>query len=107
MSPELGSALQLAPTGAPLACGLGGVTVALRARAAARADALALRLVRAREASFVDAALRFAIAARDSIGAVREEIARAVRVAAPAIDGVLLYEDDGTALRCTAASGDR
>jgi diguanylate cyclase (GGDEF)-like protein len=107
MSPELGSALHLATTGASLACGLGGVTVALRARAAARADALALRLVRAREASFVDAALRFAIAARDSIGAVREEIARAVRITAPAIDGVLLYEDDGTALRCTAASGDR
>jgi diguanylate cyclase (GGDEF)-like protein len=107
MSPELGAAMHVAATGGSLACGIGGLAAALHARAASRADALALRLLRAREAGFADAALRFAMAARDSTAAVREEIARAVRIAAPAIDGVLLYEDDGAALRCTAASGDR
>jgi diguanylate cyclase (GGDEF)-like protein len=107
MSPVLGAALQLATVAGSLACAIGGVAAALRARAAARADALALRLVRAREAGFADTARRLAVAARESTAAVRDEIGRAARVAAPAIDGVLLYEDEGAALHCTAASGDR
>ena len=90
MSPVLGAALQLATVGGSLACAIGGVAAALRARAAARADALALRLVRAREAGFADTARRLAVAARESTAAVRDEIARAARVAAPAIDGVLV-----------------
>ena len=107
MSPALAAALGLATTGGSLACGIAGAVVALRARGAARADALALRLVRAREAGFADAARRLALAARDSSDAVRGEIARAVRLAAPAVDGVLFYEDDGSELRCTAAFGGR
>jgi len=106
MSPTLEGAL-LAITGAALACALAGVAIAVRARAALRAGMLTLRLARAREAGFADAGRRLALAARDSSAAVREEIVRAARAVAPAIDGVLLYEDDGEMLRCTAASGER
>ena len=81
--------------------------VALRARAATRAGRIALRLATAREATFVDVACRLANAARASSGAVREEIARAVRAIAPAIDGVLLFEEHEGSLRCTAAYGER
>jgi diguanylate cyclase (GGDEF)-like protein len=78
-----------------------------RSRAAARADRLALRLARASESAFVDAARRLASAARDSVDAVRDEIARAARVAAPAVDGILVYEQHDAALRCVVAFGDR
>jgi diguanylate cyclase (GGDEF)-like protein len=81
--------------------------LASRSRAAARADRLALRLARASEAAFVDAARRLAIAARESVNAVRDEIARAARVAAPAVDGILIYEQLDDALRCVVAFGDR
>ena len=81
--------------------------VASRSRAAARADRFALRLARAGEAGFVDAARRLAGAARGSVDAVRDEIVRAARVAAPAVDGVLVYEQDDAGLRCVVASGDR
>ena len=92
---------------ASLACGGGSAVITSRTRAAARADRLALRLARAREAAFVDAARRLASAARESVDAVRDELARAARVAAPAVDGVLVYEQHDAALRCTVAFGDR
>src|ERR1700681_5013416 len=85
----------------------GAAVMVSRSRAAARADRLALRLARASEAAFVDAARRLAIAARDSADAVRDEIVRAARVAAPAIDGVLVYEQHDGALRCIVAFGER
>ena len=107
MSPALGAVLPFAAAGGALACGIGGIVFTLRARAAARADALALRLVRGREAGVADAGRRLALAARDSAAAVRDEIARTARVLAPAVDGVLLYEDDGEMLRCTSATGER
>ena len=90
-----------------LGIGAAGAILASRTRAAARADRLALRLARAREAAFVDAARRLAGAARESADAVREEIARAARVAAPAVDGVLVYEQYDGALRCIVVFGDR
>ncbi|HEV2642050.1 MAG TPA: GGDEF domain-containing protein [Candidatus Elarobacter sp.] len=99
--------LELGIVAGSLSTASGAAVVASRARAAARADRLALRLARAREAAFVDAARRLAGAARDSVDAVRDEIARAARVAAPAIDGVLMYEQHDAALRCIAAFGDR
>ena len=89
--------------GAPAA----SAVFALRARAATRAGRVALRLATAREAAFVDAACRLANAARASAAAVREEIARAVRAIAPAIDGVLLFEEHEGSLRCSAAYGER
>ena len=99
--------LQVGIVAASLVCGGGSAVVASRSRAAARADRLALRLARAREAAFVDAARRLASAARESADAVRTEIARSARVAAPAVDGVLVYEQHDASLCCIAAFGDR
>ena len=73
-----------------------------RARTGSRCGWRALR-----EAAFVDAARRLASAARESVDAVRDELARAARVAAPAVDGVLVYEQRDAELRCVAAFGDR
>ena len=103
----LAALLEAGVVAASLACGGTGAVVASRVRAAARADRLALRLAHAREAAFVDAARRLASAARESADAVREELARAARVAAPAVDGVLVYEQRDTELRCIVAFGDR
>jgi len=107
MPVTLAALLEVAVVAGSLACGVGSAVVASRTRAAARADRLALRLARARESSFVDAARRLASAARESVGAVRDELVRAARVAAPAVDGVLVYEQCDAALRCVVAFGDR
>ena len=107
MPVTLAALLEVGIVAASLACGGGSAVVASRTRAAARADRLALRLARAREAAFVDAARRLASAARESADAVREELVRAARVAAPAVDGVLVYEQHDAALGCIVASGDR
>ena len=90
-----------------LACACGAALTASRTRAESRADRIALRLARAREAAFVDAARRLAGAARESVDAVRNELARAARGAAPGVDGVLVYEQHDAVLRCIAAFGDR
>jgi diguanylate cyclase (GGDEF)-like protein len=107
MPVTLAAMFEVGVVAASLACGGGSAVVASRVRAAARADRLALRLARAREAEFVDAARRLASAARESVDAVREELARAARVAATAVDGVLVYEQHDAALRCVVAFGDR
>jgi len=99
--------LELGMVAGSLSVAGGAAVMVSRSRAAARADRLALRLARASEAAFVDAARRLAIAARDSADAVRDEIVRAARVAAPAIDGVLVYEQHDGALRCIVAFGER
>jgi diguanylate cyclase (GGDEF)-like protein len=98
---------ELAIVGGSLACGAGGAIIALRARAAARADRLALRLRRAHEESFIEAARRLGEAGRAGAGAVRDEIARAARALAPQLDAVLLYEEHEGVLRCVYASGER
>jgi diguanylate cyclase (GGDEF)-like protein len=103
----LAALLEVGFVAASLAFGSAAAVVASRSRAAARADRLALRLARAREAAFVDAARRLASAARDSVDAVRDEIARAARVAAPAIDGILVYERHDGMLHCVSAFGER
>ncbi|GAC1407028.1 MAG: hypothetical protein NVSMB64_13390 [Candidatus Velthaea sp.] len=90
-----------------LCCGVFGVLAALRTRAVARADALALRLARAREIAFVEAARRLADAAAESLDAVRHEIGRAVRTIAPGIDAVLFFEERDAKLVCVAAAGER
>lgn len=101
------AALELAIVSGALACGACGTIVALRTRAAAHADRLALRLAHAREGAFVEVARRLASAARDSVEAVRDEIAYAARVTAPQIDTVLLYEEHDGALVCVYAAGER
>jgi diguanylate cyclase (GGDEF)-like protein len=102
-----GAILELAIVTGSLAGGTLAAIAALRTRAAARADRLALRLACEREAAFVEASRRLAVAARASVAAVREEFARAARIVAPAVDGVLIYERDGDALTCVYAGGAR
>jgi diguanylate cyclase (GGDEF)-like protein len=101
------AARELAPVVAAWGCAAAAACVTARSRVRARADRLALRCAREREVAFVDIARRLAGAARDSVDAVRDEIARAARVVAPAIDGVLLYEEHEGTLRCAAAFGAR
>ena len=103
----IAAALELALVASSLSIAIAAAGLSARSRADAHADRLALRLARANEAAFVDAARRLASAARGSVDAVRDEIARAARVAAPAIDGILVYEQRDTALCCVAAFGDR
>jgi diguanylate cyclase (GGDEF)-like protein len=102
-----GAILELAIVTGSLAGGTLATIAALRTRAAARADRLALRLAREREAAFVESSRRLAVAARASVAAVRDEIGRAARVVAPAIDGVLVYERRDDALVCVHADGQR
>jgi diguanylate cyclase (GGDEF)-like protein len=92
---------------ASLACSVACALAALRSGAAARASELALREARADGVAFAGTARRLAGAARESVHAVREEIARAVRTLAPAVDGVLLYEEYDCELICVAAFGAR
>jgi diguanylate cyclase (GGDEF)-like protein len=84
-----------------------GTLVAFRSRARVRAARLALRLALEREAAFIAAARRLADAARISIEAVREEIDRAVRSIAPAIEVVLFFEESDAQLLCVTAYGER
>jgi diguanylate cyclase (GGDEF)-like protein len=91
---------------AAVVCGI-SVIIAWRARSAARADRLALRLAREREAAFIECARALAHAAAVSIDAVREEVDRAVRAIAPQIDTVALFEEDAAQLRCVRATGAR
>jgi diguanylate cyclase (GGDEF)-like protein len=101
------AAFELAFVAGSCGFGIAGVLVALRTRAAARADRLALRLAREREAGFVEASRRLADAARGCVEDVQAEIARAARHLAPAIDAVLLFEERDGALTCVFAAGER
>ncbi|MEA2688385.1 MAG: hypothetical protein QOD51_992, partial [Candidatus Eremiobacteraeota bacterium] len=101
------AALDIALVAVSLASAAAGTTAALRWRAAARASERARRASRAEGVAFANAIRRLAGAARDSVRAVREEIASAVRVLAPAVDGVLLYEQHDGALLCVGAFGAR
>lgn len=69
--------------------------------------ASAPRAVRDHESALLAAARRLATAARESVDAVRGEIALAARLLVPAIDGVLIYEEQAEALHCVAAFGER
>jgi diguanylate cyclase (GGDEF)-like protein len=101
------AARDFAPVAAAWGCAAAAVVITARTRARARADRLALRSAREREVAFVEIARRLAGAARDSVDAVRDEIARGARAVAPAIDGVLLYDEHEGSLRCSAAFGNR
>jgi diguanylate cyclase (GGDEF)-like protein len=101
------AARELVPVAAAWGCAAAAAFVTARTRARARADRMALRSARERAAAVVDVARRLAGAARESVDAVRDEIARAARVVAPAVDGVLLYDEHEGSLRCSAAFGSR
>lgn len=84
----------------------GGVIIAT-ARRRPHAERDALVRARAREAQFAEATRALALAARESVSAVRQVIADAVRATAPEADGVLLYEERDGALTCVTAFGER
>jgi diguanylate cyclase (GGDEF)-like protein len=93
-----------------LAAGMGGlvaIAALLRARADLRAERLALRLVREREATMLAAAHGFTAAAAGAPADVRAAIDRAIRALAPAIDAVAIFEERDGALCCIAATGPR
>jgi len=99
--PELlvaGGALALA-----VVAGLGW----LRARTRLRYERLAARLGAERQAAFVEAVRRLGLAARTSVAAVREELDRGIRSVAPAVDCILIFDEEDGALTCSAASGAR
>jgi diguanylate cyclase (GGDEF)-like protein len=85
---------------------IGGVIIAT-GRPRPHAEQEALLRARAREAQFAGAARAMAHAARESVAAVRQAVADAVRAAVPEADGVLLYEERDGALACVAAFGER
>jgi diguanylate cyclase (GGDEF)-like protein len=89
------------------ACALGVLVVAERLRAQLRIERLASRLARERDAALIESMRRLGSAALRSCDEVRAEIDAAVRRIAPAVDAVLLFDDDGAELACTFASGER
>jgi diguanylate cyclase (GGDEF)-like protein len=99
--------LEIIMVAGALAVGVTGLAVAVRTRAAARADRLALRLAAEREVAFVEAARRLADAAATSIESVRAEMDRAIRIIAPGTDAVLFFEEREAQLVCVAAGGER
>jgi len=101
------AARALAPVAAAWLCAGIAACMTARTRQNAREDRDALAAGRAREAALADIARRLAGAARESVDAVRDEIARGVGLVAPAADGVLLFEEHDGALRCSAAFGSR
>jgi diguanylate cyclase (GGDEF)-like protein len=107
MPGTLAGIVELGVVAGSLASASAAVVVMQRTRAAVRADRIALRLARTRDAAFVDAARRLAAAARGSVEAVRDEIARAAPAIAPRLDGVLFYEEHDGGLRCVVATGER
>ncbi len=84
-----------------------GAFAASRARAALRAQRLALERLRTSGAVQIEAARRIAEAARASVDAVRDELARGAAALAPAVDTVLIYEERDGELRCVFACGER
>ena len=89
------------------AFGITGWIIAARRRATSRAWRLELLRIRDEYAAFADAALGLTSAARESVVAVRAQIANALRTAVPAVDGALVYEQRDGSLCCVAAFGER
>jgi diguanylate cyclase (GGDEF)-like protein len=89
------------------ACALGVLVVAERLRTQLRIERIASRLARERDAAVIESMRRLGNAALRSCDDVRAEIDAAVRRIAPAVDAVLLFDDDAAELACTFASGDR
>jgi diguanylate cyclase (GGDEF)-like protein len=84
-----------------------GVLFALRARSRVRAAQARADRLRDETAEIVAAAVGFGLAACESVTALRSSVAAALQGAAPACDGVLLYEERHGALECAAAFGAR
>lgn len=102
-----GVATELAPLAVSWAGTLLCACAARRARARSREDRRAASFARELELAASDVIRRLTAAARVSCAAVHEEIDRGIRTVAPAIDGVLIFEEHDGVLRCVAAFGGR
>jgi diguanylate cyclase (GGDEF)-like protein len=100
-------AVATATTAAAVVLTAAALALAWRASIQLRAERLAARLARERNAAFAEGVRRLGAAALRSVDDVRAEIDAAVRRLAPAVDGVLLFDDDDADLQCTFASGAR
>jgi len=90
-----------------LGIGVVGIVFALRVRAAALGDRLALRLALVREGALLESARRLADASRLSVEAVRSALDGAIGAIAPVVDFFLIFEEVAGELRCVYASGPR
>lgn len=78
-----------------------------RACAHLRYEHLRARLGRERQAALLDAVRRLGAASIRSVDAVRDELSDAIRRIAPAIDAVLIFDDEDGQLGCVRAAGSR
>lgn len=92
---------------ATLACAAAAAVLYLRVRAQMQADRNAFLAARTRAAAFAEAARRLARAGRHSVEDVRSEIVRAIEAVAPAVDSVLIFDEQDGVLVCVRASGPR
>ena len=90
-----------------LVIGVVGFLFALRVRAAALGDRLALRLALVREGALLESARRLADASRLSVYAVCSALDGAIGAIAPAVDFFLIFEEAAGELACVYASGPR
>lgn len=90
-----------------LVIGTVGLAFALRVRAAALGDRVALRLALVREGALLESARRLADASRLSVDAVRRALDGAIGAIAPAVDFFLIFEEEAGELCCVYASGAR
>lgn len=90
-----------------LAFGVTCAIFALRTRAQALGDRLALRLALARESTLLESARRLADASRLSVDAVRGALDSAIGASAPVVDFLLIFEEEDGEMRCVYASGAR
>jgi len=100
-------ALEAALIAASLLTAGAGVIIAARERSRAVRSDTAGRRALAFATMLAETASRVAQAARESTQAVRAELARAAFTAAPAVDGILVYEERDGALLCVASFGER
>jgi diguanylate cyclase (GGDEF)-like protein len=78
-----------------------------RASTRLRGARLAARFAGERQRAFVEAVHRLGLATTQSTEAVRGELDRAIRALAPAVDSVLVFDEEQGGLTCVAASGAR
>jgi diguanylate cyclase (GGDEF)-like protein len=79
----------------------------IRAHARLRFERLEARLARERQAAFIEAVRRIGAAAASSVDAVRKELDRAIRGIAPAVDSVLIFDEEAGQLACVWSAGSR
>jgi diguanylate cyclase (GGDEF)-like protein len=79
----------------------------LHACARLRGERLQARLARARQTTLLEGVRRLGAAATRSVDAVRAELEAAIRRLAPAVDAVLIFDEEDGQLACVRAGGAR